>query len=103
MKMKDRSQLSRVKPSEWRQRILRLPSRLRPAVFSIVWWDWIADPEGNGDNDYWWWPGNGCSLAEVPLKDLELALMACGYSRKRAKARLDSKMHMKISLQNEIF
>lgn len=90
---KDREylRLRKVKPEEWRERVLRVAKKARTEVAHIIWWDhfsqrncterlphmddFLRKPVWNKPSD----------------KQIIAGLMACGYSEGKATRRIGSK------------
>jgi len=74
-----------VRPEEWRERILRLPKRLRGSVAAIVWWDVF----GNRPYNQRWTHLDDLvgNAGHIGLCSLRRGLEAVGYPAAKAAGR----------------
>ncbi len=84
--------LAAVRPEQWRERVLGLPQgNLRRAAAAVVWWDFFSD---RMSGQAWphldeWLGGKWLPAAQEPSRDeLRAALVAVGYTERRAQRRL---------------
>lgn len=86
--LRARRQLSTIPPEVWRDRIDALPTSVRKAAASIIWWDYFSE-RTSGER----WPHLDDLLTQPigdpPLEAIEAALIACGYPPFTAIIRIE--------------